>query len=63
MQGGLYIPDSAKEKPQQGEVFAVGKGKRTDDGKLNPLDVQVGAIASCSASTLATISSWMALNI
>ncbi len=42
MQGGLYIPDSAKEKPQQGEVFAVGKGKRTDDGKLNPLDVQVG---------------------
>ena len=42
MQGGLYIPDSAKEKPQQGEVVAVGKGKRTDDGKLNALDVQVG---------------------
>ncbi len=42
MQGGLYIPDSAKEKPQQGEVVAVGKGKRTDDGKLLSMDVQVG---------------------
>ncbi len=42
MQGGLYIPDSAKEKPQQGEVVAVGKGKRDDAGKLNGLDVQVG---------------------
>jgi chaperonin GroES len=42
MQGGLYIPDSAKEKPQKGEVVAVGKGKRTDEGKLLPLDVQVG---------------------
>jgi chaperonin GroES len=42
MQGGLYIPDSAKEKPQQGEVVAVGKGKRGDDGKLITPDVQVG---------------------
>ncbi|HWQ54572.1 MAG TPA: co-chaperone GroES [Bryobacteraceae bacterium] len=42
MQGGLYIPDTAKEKPQEGEVFAVGKGKRLEDGKLVPLDVQVG---------------------
>jgi chaperonin GroES len=42
MQGGLYIPDSAKEKPQQGEVFAVGKGKRTEEGKIIALDVQVG---------------------
>jgi chaperonin GroES len=42
MQGGLYIPDSAKEKPQQGEVVAVGKGKRDDNGKLIELDVQVG---------------------
>ena len=41
-QGGLYIPDSAKEKPQQGEVVAVGKGKRGEDGKLIPLEVQVG---------------------
>jgi len=40
--GGLYIPDSAKEKPQEGEVVAVGKGKRLEDGKLVPLDVQVG---------------------
>ena len=42
MQGGLYIPDSAKEKPQEGEVVAVGKGKRLEDGKLVVLDVQVG---------------------
>jgi chaperonin GroES len=42
MRGGLYIPDSAKEKPQEGEVVAVGKGKRADDGKLLTLDVQVG---------------------
>lgn len=40
--GGLYIPDSAKEKPQQGEVFAVGNGKRNEDGKLIPLDVKKG---------------------
>jgi chaperonin GroES len=42
MQGGLYIPDSAKETPQEGEVVAVGKGKRLEDGKVIPLDVQVG---------------------
>ena len=40
--GGLFIPDSAKEKPQKGEVVAVGKGKRNDEGKLIPLDVQAG---------------------
>ncbi len=40
--GGLFIPDSAKEKPQEGEVVAVGKGKRLEDGKIIPLDVQVG---------------------
>jgi chaperonin GroES len=42
MQGGLYIPDSAKEKPQEAEVVAVGNGKRTEEGKLIPLDVKVG---------------------
>ena len=42
MQGGLYIPDSAKEKPQEAEVVAVGKGKRLEDGKVVSLDVQVG---------------------
>jgi len=42
LRGGLYIPDSAKEKPQEGEVMAVGKGKRLEDGKLVALDVQVG---------------------
>ena len=40
--GGLFIPDSAKEKPQEGEVVAVGKGKRGDDGKLLALDVKAG---------------------
>ena len=39
---GIIIPDSAKEKPQKGEVVAVGKGKRGDDGKLIEMDVQVG---------------------
>src|SRR5215217_7988137 len=39
---GLIIPDSAKEKPQEGEVVATGKGKRLEDGKVVPLDVQVG---------------------
>jgi chaperonin GroES len=42
MHGGLYIPDSAKEKPQEGEVVAVGKGKRLEDGKVISLDVAVG---------------------
>ena len=42
LRGGLYIPDSAKEKPQEGEVMAVGKGKRLEDGNLVALDVQVG---------------------
>jgi chaperonin GroES len=40
--GGLIIPDTAKEKPQEGEVVAVGKGKRLEDGKVVPLDLQVG---------------------
>jgi chaperonin GroES len=42
MQGGLHIPDSAKEKPQEAEVTAVGKGKRLEDGKVAPMDVNVG---------------------
>ena len=42
MQGGLHIPDSAQEKPQEADVKAVGKGKRLDDGKIVPLDVKVG---------------------
>lgn len=40
--GGLFIPDSAKEKPQEGEVVAVGKGKRLEDGKVIACDVKVG---------------------
>ena len=39
---GIVIPDSAKEKPQEGEVIAVGHGKRLEDGKLADLDVKVG---------------------
>jgi chaperonin GroES len=42
MQGGLYIPDSAKEKPQEGEVMAIGRGKRLDDGQIVALDVKAG---------------------
>ena len=40
--GGLYIPESAKEKPVEGEVVAVGNGKLLEDGKLRPLDVKPG---------------------
>ena len=40
--GGIVIPDTAAEKPDQGEVVAVGKGKKDDQGKLIPLDVKVG---------------------
>jgi chaperonin GroES len=40
--GGLYIPDSAKEKPQQGEIVAAGPGKVGDDGKQIPMEVKVG---------------------
>jgi chaperonin GroES len=40
--GGVIIPDTAKEKPQRGEVVAVGAGTRTEDGRLTPLDVMVG---------------------
>ena len=40
--GGIIIPDTAKEKPQEGEVVAVGPGARDDNGKLQPLDVKAG---------------------
>ena len=40
--GGIIIPDTAKEKPMEGEVVAVGPGARTEDGKLHPLDVKPG---------------------
>ena len=40
--GGILIPDTAKEKPTEGEVIAVGPGARSDDGKIHPLDVKVG---------------------
>ena len=40
--GGIIIPDSAKEKPSEGEIVAVGSGSRADDGKVTPLDVKVG---------------------
>jgi len=40
--GGIIIPDTAKEKPQEGKVVAVGKGKYTDEGKLIPIEVRAG---------------------
>jgi chaperonin GroES len=40
--GGIILPDTAKEKPQEGKVVAVGKGKVMDDGKVSPLEVKVG---------------------
>ncbi len=40
--GGIILPDSAKEKPQQGKIIAVGHGKRLEDGKLIPLEVKAG---------------------
>ncbi len=40
--GGIIIPDSAKEKPAEGEIVACGNGKAGDDGKISPLDVKVG---------------------
>lgn len=42
--GGLIIPESAKEKPQRGEVIAVGKGKVSEDGSVRPLDVKTGDV-------------------
>jgi len=42
VQGGIIIPDTAKEKPQQAKVLAVGPGRITDDGKLQPLDIKAG---------------------
>jgi len=42
--GGIVLPDTAKEKPQEGEVLAVGPGRLSEDGKLIPMDVKVGDI-------------------
>jgi chaperonin GroES len=42
IRGGIILPDSAKEKPMEGEVIAVGKGKSNDEGKVFPLDVKAG---------------------
>ena len=42
--GGLFIPETAKEKPQRGKIIAAGNGKKTEDGKVLPLDVKVGDI-------------------
>jgi chaperonin GroES len=42
VRGGIIIPDTAKEKPQEGEVIAVGKGKSNEEGKVFPLDVKPG---------------------
>ena len=60
--GGLIIPDTAKEKPMEGKVLAVGKGRVDEDGVLHPLDVQT-ATACSSASTPAARSRSPAANI
>jgi chaperonin GroES len=48
IKGGIVIPDSAKEKPQEAKIVAVGPGKRDDDGKLIPMDVKVGDVVLTS---------------
>jgi chaperonin GroES len=40
--GGIYIPDTAKEKPQMGQIVSVGNGKKTEDGKVIPVDLKAG---------------------
>jgi chaperonin GroES len=40
--GGIFIPDTAKEKPQMGQIVSVGNGKKTEDGKVIPVDVKAG---------------------
>ena len=42
--GGIYIPDTAKEKPQKGEIIAVGPGRVTDDGKLQKVELKIGDV-------------------
>ena len=42
--GGILLPETAKEKPQRGEIVAAGNGKKTEDGKVLPLDVKIGDI-------------------
>ena len=42
--GGIYIPDSAREKPQQGKIVAMGAGRKDENGKVIPMDVQVGQV-------------------
>ena len=59
--GGIIIPDTAKEKPQEGEVIAVGPGKVTDDGKRSPWGSR-WATRSSSGSTRGARSSWSTKN-
>jgi len=42
--GGIILPDTAKEKPQQGKIIAVGNGRKTEDGKVVPLEIKVGDV-------------------
>ena len=55
--GGIIIPDTAKEKPQEGEVIAVGPGARDESGKVQPLDVKAGDRVLFGKWSLASISS------
>ena len=53
--GGIYIPDTAKEKPQEGKVLAVGKGKVSDNGQVQALEVKVGDVAFWGAGQVLAI--------
>ena len=63
MVGGIIIPDTAKEKPQQGKVIAVGKGKVREDGSVTPLDIKAATIRCSLASTPGRRSNSMARSI
>ena len=60
--GGIFIPDSAKEKPQKGEVVAVGEGKTNDKGEKEPMEVKVG-ISFFMLNTQVQTLKWTVLNI
>ena len=61
--GGIIIPDTAKEKPSEGEVIAVGLSRSRRAGKIIPIDLKVGRTASCSANGQAQRSSSTGSNI
>jgi chaperonin GroES len=55
VRGGIIIPDSAKEKPQEAKVIALGTGKKNDDGKVTPFEVKVGGVELLSKAVKVTL--------